>query len=200
MFFLLVRVRVCAVCFSVWCARGVRRWAGSQAALVKSPAQGSQTPCQQQLAPHLALDLERKIPGRIKNPNSPKPRLRMQDARRSCPDRASCTGALDSPNCPGVAPVLRWCCDGVVPLCIPCTSLVHPLYVPCTSLVHPLYIPCTSLVLAWGFRQPCGVSPSPNLVSPANNAQIMRCSLRDLNGFAIMAKCSRPSALPSCRC
>ncbi len=64
---------------------------GNESGLVKSPLNGSQTPCQQQLAPHFRLSQERKMPGRAKSPDSAGARLRVQNARPSRLNRAGCT-------------------------------------------------------------------------------------------------------------
>jgi hypothetical protein len=63
----------------------------NESGAVKSPSKSSQTPYPQQLTSHSRLSQERKMPGRVKSPDSARPQLRMQNARRSRLDRASCT-------------------------------------------------------------------------------------------------------------
>jgi len=89
-FLLLVRVTVCAASFSLWCAKAAPRWGSNESSSVESPSKTSQPPCQQQLASHSRLNQERKTLARIKGPDSARPRLRVQNARRIRFDSASC--------------------------------------------------------------------------------------------------------------
>jgi hypothetical protein len=64
---------------------------GNESGAVKSPLKHSQPPCWQASALHFRLNQERRMPGRVKSPDSARPPLDAQNARRSNLDRASCT-------------------------------------------------------------------------------------------------------------
>jgi hypothetical protein len=93
-YFLLVWVTVCAASFSPWCAKAALRRGSSEPGSGESPSKTSQTPRPQPPAQYFWFSRERIMPGRVKRFDSVRPRLCVQDVRRSPLERAACTAGL----------------------------------------------------------------------------------------------------------
>lgn len=62
----------------LWHAKAAQRYKGNESSSVASPPDNSQTPCRQPFASHFRLSQEREMPGRVKRPDSARPRLGVQ--------------------------------------------------------------------------------------------------------------------------
>jgi len=82
----------------LWHAKAAQQYKGNESRSVESPSDNSQTSCRQPFASHFRLSQEREMPGWVKIFDSARPRLGMQNTRRSLLDRAGCTAFASWPN------------------------------------------------------------------------------------------------------